>query len=85
MFNERTGTAFNDLHCPTDIVMLVVLWRERLVSAPPMMKFASTFASVPPLISPSHSLNNASTFANGVPNYLPSGRPPKFREPQPKT
>jgi len=29
MFNERTGTAFNDLHCPTDIVMLVVLWRIR--------------------------------------------------------
>jgi putative transposase len=29
MFNERTGTAFNDLHCPTDIVMLVVLWRLR--------------------------------------------------------
>src|SRR5579862_4709065 len=29
MFNERTGTAFNDVHCPTDIVMLVVLWRIR--------------------------------------------------------
>ena len=29
MFNERTGTVFNDLHCPTDIVMLVVLWRLR--------------------------------------------------------
>ena len=29
MFNERTGTAFNDVHCPTDIVMLVVLWRLR--------------------------------------------------------
>jgi putative transposase len=29
MFNERTGTVFNDLQCPTDIVMLVVLWRLR--------------------------------------------------------
>ena len=29
MFNERTGTAFNDLQFPTDIVMLVVLWRVR--------------------------------------------------------
>ena len=29
MFNERTGTAFNDLQCPKDIVMLVVLWRLR--------------------------------------------------------
>ncbi|MHB8629540.1 MAG: IS6 family transposase [Aggregatilineales bacterium] len=29
MFNERTGTAFNELQCPTDIVMLVVLWRIR--------------------------------------------------------
>src|SRR5258708_709803 len=29
MFNERTGTPFNDVHCPTDIVMLVVLWRIR--------------------------------------------------------
>jgi putative transposase len=26
MFNERTGTPFNDTHYPTDIVMLVVLW-----------------------------------------------------------
>jgi putative transposase len=29
MFNERTGTAFNDVQCPTDVVMLVVLWRLR--------------------------------------------------------
>jgi transposase-like protein len=29
MFNERTGTVFNDLQCPTDIVILVVLWRLR--------------------------------------------------------
>ena len=29
MFNERIGTAFNELQCPTDIVMLVVLWRIR--------------------------------------------------------
>ena len=28
-FNERTGTPFNDLEYPTDIVLLVVLWRLR--------------------------------------------------------
>src|SRR6058998_2782410 len=28
-FNERTGTAFNHLQFPTDVVMLVVLWRLR--------------------------------------------------------
>ena len=28
-FNERTGTPFNDLHYPTDIVLLAVLWRLR--------------------------------------------------------
>ena len=28
-FNERTGTPFNQLECPTDIVVLVVLWRLR--------------------------------------------------------
>jgi transposase-like protein len=28
-FNERTGTPFNDLSVPTDIVVLVVLWRLR--------------------------------------------------------
>jgi hypothetical protein len=28
-FNERTGTAFNYLEYPTDIVLLVVLWRLR--------------------------------------------------------
>ena len=27
--NERTGTAFNDLHHPTDIALLAVLWRLR--------------------------------------------------------
>ena len=27
--NERTGTPFNDLEFPTDIVLLVVLWRLR--------------------------------------------------------
>jgi putative transposase len=26
-FNERTGTVFNHLQFPTDIVLLVVLWR----------------------------------------------------------
>jgi len=25
-FNERTGTPFNSLEYPTDIVLLVVLW-----------------------------------------------------------
>ena len=29
VFNERTGTAFNDLQHPTDIVLLAVLWRLR--------------------------------------------------------
>ena len=28
-FNERTGTAFNHVQFPTDIVMMVVLWRIR--------------------------------------------------------
>ena len=28
-FNERTGTPFNFLDYPTDIVLLVVLWRLR--------------------------------------------------------
>ena len=28
-FNERTGTPFNDLQFPTDIVLLAVLWRLR--------------------------------------------------------
>jgi hypothetical protein len=28
-FNERTGTEFNFLEFPTDIVLLVVLWRLR--------------------------------------------------------
>src|SRR5947208_4793890 len=28
-FNERTGTAFNYLQFPTDIVLLVVVWRLR--------------------------------------------------------
>jgi len=29
LFNERTGTPFNFLEYPTDIVLLVVLWRLR--------------------------------------------------------
>ena len=29
VFNERTGTPFNELQCPTDIVLLAVLWRLR--------------------------------------------------------
>ncbi len=28
-FNERSGTSFNELSVPTDIVFLVVLWRLR--------------------------------------------------------
>jgi putative transposase len=28
-FNERTGTLFNHLHNPTDVICLVVLWRFR--------------------------------------------------------
>jgi putative transposase len=27
LFNERTGTAFNRLQYPTDVVCLVLLWR----------------------------------------------------------
>jgi len=29
LFNERTGTPFNFLEYPTEIVFLVVLWRLR--------------------------------------------------------
>ncbi|GHO94234.1 hypothetical protein KSF_042820 [Reticulibacter mediterranei] len=29
IFNERTGTLFNSLEAPTDVVFLVVLWRLR--------------------------------------------------------
>ena len=29
VFNERTGTPFNRLQYPTDVVCLVVLWRFR--------------------------------------------------------
>src|SRR6266567_679239 len=29
IFNERTGTIFNHLQFPTDVVLLVVLWRLR--------------------------------------------------------
>src|SRR5690349_13298627 len=29
LFNERTGTPFNFLEYPTDIVLLVVVWRLR--------------------------------------------------------
>ena len=29
VFNERTGTPFNELHYPTDVVLLAVLWRLR--------------------------------------------------------
>ena len=33
-FNERTGTAFNYLEYPTDIVLLVVFWRLRYKLSP---------------------------------------------------
>src|SRR5436853_1649953 len=29
LFNERTGTPFNFLEYPTDVILLVVLWRLR--------------------------------------------------------
>src|SRR5258706_11898337 len=29
LFNERTGTPFNFLEYPTDLVLLVVVWRVR--------------------------------------------------------
>lgn len=32
LFNERTGTPFNFLEFPTDIVLLVVLWRRYKLS-----------------------------------------------------
>ena len=28
-FNERTGSPFNDLHFPTDVVLFAVMWRLR--------------------------------------------------------
>jgi len=28
IFNERTGTPYNHLQYPTDLVVLVVLWRR---------------------------------------------------------
>ena len=28
-FNERTGTRFNEIRFPSDVVMLAVLWRLR--------------------------------------------------------
>jgi len=28
-FNERTGSLFNDLQFPTDVVLLAVFWRLR--------------------------------------------------------
>jgi len=31
-FNERTGTPYNRLQYPTDVVCLVVLWRFRVLS-----------------------------------------------------
>ena len=34
-FNERTGTPFNDLQYPTDIVLLAVLWRPPLQAGLP--------------------------------------------------
>jgi transposase-like protein len=33
-FNERTGTVFNHLQYPTDLVLLVVLWRLNGVKSP---------------------------------------------------
>jgi hypothetical protein len=33
-FNERTGTPFNYLEYPTDIVLLVVFWRLRYKLSP---------------------------------------------------
>jgi hypothetical protein len=29
IFNERTGTLFTSLECPTDMVLLVIFWRLR--------------------------------------------------------
>jgi len=40
-FNERTGTPYNHLQFPTDIVLLVVLWRLRY--KPSLRDFAEMF------------------------------------------
>jgi putative transposase len=34
IFNERTGTLFNRLQYPTDVVSLVILWRFRYKLSP---------------------------------------------------
>jgi predicted Zn finger-like uncharacterized protein len=34
LFNERTGTPFNFLKYPTDIVLLVMVWRGALADTP---------------------------------------------------
>jgi putative transposase len=50
IFNERTGTPFNYLEFPTDIVLLAVLWRLRykLSLRDVAEMFASTGFSVHP-------------------------------------
>jgi putative transposase len=41
-FNERSGTPFNDLQFPTDIVLLAVLWR---------LRYKLGFRDIAPLVS----------------------------------
>src|SRR4051794_11108184 len=35
-FNERTGTPYNHLQFPTDVMLLVVLWRLRYIQGSSM-------------------------------------------------
>src|SRR3954469_18981216 len=47
-FNERTGTRFNHLQYPTDVVCLVVLWRVRYKLSLRDLREARSPASTPP-------------------------------------
>ncbi len=63
-FNERTGTPFNYLEFPTDIVLLVVLWRVRYkLSLRDLAEMWSAASSSP-----------TRPYASGRPASLPSSR-----------
>ena len=53
-FNERTGTPFNCLEFPTDIVLLVVFWRLRyklsLALPHKNLPFFASSISFPPIL-----------------------------------
>ncbi len=46
LFNERTGTPFNFLEYPTDIVLLVIVWRVRYKLS--LRDFCATSAAFQP-------------------------------------